>query len=165
MATNRPVKPHFALCALEALHAELAGKIGDNKREAERLADDMRHVEAVLKLLQPGYDVRPIAVRRRKTNPWFKRGTVLRNALDVLRTAQEPMSSRQITEAMLRARGITDLPRKDIVRFATTVQSCLQSNNGRTVRNVAKGLLPGRWQLDQGCQNLKPGSDEDETKS
>ena len=99
MPINRPVKPHFALCALEALHAELAGKIGDNKREAERLANDMRHVEAVLKLLQPGYNVRPIAVRRRKPNPWFKRGTVFRHVLDIMRGAKEPMTARQIAWA------------------------------------------------------------------
>ena len=48
----------------------------------------MLQVEAVMKMLQPGYDVRPIAVRRRKLNPWFKRGTVFRAALDVLRTAE-----------------------------------------------------------------------------
>ena len=54
MPINRPVKPYAAMCALEALHAELGGKIADNKRDGERLAESMRHVEAVLKLLQPG---------------------------------------------------------------------------------------------------------------
>ena len=34
------------------LHAELGGKIIDNKKEATRLAGSMRHVEAVLKLLE-----------------------------------------------------------------------------------------------------------------
>jgi hypothetical protein len=52
---------------LEQLHAELGGKILDNKAEAKRLAEAMVHVEAVLKLLEPGYDVRPIAVRRRRS--------------------------------------------------------------------------------------------------
>ena len=146
MTSARPVKPHFAICALESLHSELGGKIGDNKREAERLAGDMRHVEAVLKLLQPGYDVRPIAVRRRKPNPWFKRGTVFRAVLDVLRYAPAPMTARQIVESMLRAKGITKPDRKDVRAFVTTVQTCLQSNAGRTVVNVAEGM-PGRWKV------------------
>jgi hypothetical protein len=58
--------------ALEKLHAELGGKIKENKREAKRLAQCMKHVEAVLKMLEPGYNVRPISIRRRKLNPWFK---------------------------------------------------------------------------------------------
>ena len=81
---------------LEQLHAELGGKILDNRAEAKRLAGAMVHVEAVLKLLQPGYDVRPIAVRRRKPNPYFKRGTVWRSALDVLRASEGPLTAREI---------------------------------------------------------------------
>ena len=45
-----------ATSALEQLHAELAGKLQTNKRETQRLTQAMKHVEAVLKLLQPGYD-------------------------------------------------------------------------------------------------------------
>jgi hypothetical protein len=33
---------------LEQLHAELGGKILDNKAQAKRLAEGMKHVEAVL---------------------------------------------------------------------------------------------------------------------
>ncbi len=73
------------MCALEAHHAELGGKIADNKRNADRLAEAVKHVEAILKMLQPGYDVRPIAVRRKKPNlPRFKHGTVLRHGLDAV---------------------------------------------------------------------------------
>jgi hypothetical protein len=65
-------------------------------KEAKRLAQAMMHVEAVLKMLEPGYDVRPIAVRRRRPNKWFKRGTVFRHALDVLRAAEGPLTTREI---------------------------------------------------------------------
>ena len=41
-----------ATFALLRLHAELGGKIKDNKAEAERLAQCMRHVEAVLKMIK-----------------------------------------------------------------------------------------------------------------
>jgi hypothetical protein len=71
-----------ATFTLERLHAELAGKIQENKEEAERLANDMRHVEAVLKMLNPSYRVQAIAVRRRKPN---QRGTVFRRAIDEMR--------------------------------------------------------------------------------
>src|SRR6266436_1959571 len=89
-----------AMHTLRQLHAELGGKLIDNKTEARRLVAAMKQVEAVMKLLQPGYDVRPIAVRRRKPNPWSKRGTVFRAVLDVMRKATGPMTARQVTEAM-----------------------------------------------------------------
>src|SRR6266568_3145046 len=95
---------------LEQLHAELGGKLLDNKKEAVRLARAMKHVEAVLKLLEPTYNLRPIAVRRRKPNPWFKRGTVFRHALDVLRAAGKPVTIRETALAMLAAKGIADAP-------------------------------------------------------
>lgn len=63
----------------------MAGKLIDNKAEAERLAQAMKHVEAVLKLIDPSFNLRPIAIRRRKPNPYFTRGTIFRYALDVLR--------------------------------------------------------------------------------
>jgi hypothetical protein len=85
------IKTKQAKFTLEQLHAELAGKILDNRKEANRLRQAMKHVEAVLKLLEPGYNVRPISVRRRRQNPWFKRGTVLRAALNVLRQADAPL--------------------------------------------------------------------------
>jgi hypothetical protein len=133
---------------LEQLHAELAGKILDNKREAKRLAQAMKHVEAVLKLLVPGYDVRPIAVRRRKHNPWFKRGTVLRIVLDVLRASKGPMTAREIVVAMLAAKGVKAAKPDDVRSVVTTVQTCLANHDGGTVCNVATGI-PGRWILRQ----------------
>ena len=46
------------------LHAELGGKIDYNKREAERLAASMKHLEAVIHMISPDYDIRRIAVKR-----------------------------------------------------------------------------------------------------
>jgi hypothetical protein len=68
------------------LHAELAGKLLANKREAIRLRTTMMQVEAVVKMLQPGFNVASIAAKRRnKSNPWFKRGTLFGSAVDVPR--------------------------------------------------------------------------------
>jgi hypothetical protein len=101
---RRPTKDPYARPAiqtLERLHAELGGKILENKQEHENLAVQMRHVEAVIKMLDPGYCLRAISVKRRKPNPWFKRGTIYRRAVDALRTATEPMTAREIAEKAL----------------------------------------------------------------
>jgi hypothetical protein len=131
---------------LEQLHAELAGKILDNKKEGRRLVAAMKHVEAVLKLLIPGYDVRPIAVRRRKQNPWFKRGTVLRHALDAMRAADGPLTVREITERMLRTKSVTD-PKADAVRaLSSGVSSCLQHYRERGLAAHDQSI-PVRWSI------------------
>lgn len=135
-----------ATYTLEKLHAELAGKIIENRKEAVRIRHAMCHVEAVLKLLVPGYNVRPIAVRRRKPNPWFKRGTVLRRVLAVLRNAKGPMTAREITDAMLAAHGVKEPDVREVRKLAVTVQTCLQHHIGGTVRNIAQGI-PGRWTI------------------
>lgn len=131
---------------LEQLHAELAGKIIDNRKEANRLRQAMKHVEAVLKLLQPGYDVRPIAVRRKRLNPWFKRGTVLRRVLDVLRNADGPLTAREITVRMVKAHGITNPPADAIRSLSASVSSCLWNHQGKGVA-IKDGEYPPRWQI------------------
>jgi hypothetical protein len=96
------MKHNPAMFALLRLHAELVGEINQKRKEHRRLAKCMLHVEAVLKMLEPGFNVRPIAVRRRKLNPWFKRGTLFRHALDVLRMAEVSFTTREIVERMLK---------------------------------------------------------------
>jgi hypothetical protein len=88
-----------AVYTLGLLHAELAGKLLANKREAIRLRTAMMQVEAVVKMLQPDFNVCGIAAKRRnKSNPWFKRGTLFRSAVDLLRRAAVPMTAREIAD-------------------------------------------------------------------
>ena len=91
-----------AVYTLGLLHAELAGKLLANKREAIRLRTAMMQVEAVVKMLEPGFNVCGIAAKRsNKSNPWFKRGTLFRSAVDVLRRAGTPMTAREVAEALI----------------------------------------------------------------
>jgi hypothetical protein len=69
---RRPTKDPYARLAiqtLERLHAELGGKILENKQEHANLAERMRQIESVIKMLDPGYSLRAISVKRRKPNP------------------------------------------------------------------------------------------------
>ena len=83
------------------LHSDLGGQTLENKTEALRVAESMRHVEAVIKVLDPTFNLRRIALKRRQPNPWFKRGTVYRRAVDALRTAEQPLTAREIAERVL----------------------------------------------------------------
>jgi hypothetical protein len=111
------MKPNSqTLCALRRLHAEIGGKIIDSRKNIKRLREDKRHVAAVIKMFSPEYDVKTIAARRTyKANPWFKRGTLFRSALDVMRRTAEPLTVRELVDRMLAAKGISS-PRIDQVR-------------------------------------------------
>ena len=149
MPANRPTRSPFhrpAMQTLERLHAELGGQILENKEEAQRLAGQMLHVEAVIKMLDPTYNLRRIAVKRRQPNPWFKRGTVYRRAVDVLRTATEPMTAREIAERVLAAANI-ERPNKDaLADLIGSVLASLRNHKGNGVQRTNEGS-PARWAL------------------
>jgi hypothetical protein len=84
---------HPAVAYLVRLHANIGGRILENKKEGLRLVESMKHVEHVIRMFNPNYNMRGISVRRRVTgNPWFKRGTLIRHALEVLREGQEALT-------------------------------------------------------------------------
>ena len=88
-----------ALDTLTQLHAELAGKIETNRKSGDKLRSQMVQVEAVMKMLDPDFNARAISAKRRNIgNPWFKRGTLYRSAVDVLRRAASPMTAREISD-------------------------------------------------------------------
>jgi hypothetical protein len=136
------------LCALRRLHAEIAGKIIDNRKNAKRLREDKRHVAAVIKMFSPGYDVRAIAARRTyKANPWFRRGTLFRSALEVMKRATEPLTVAEIVDRMLAAKGVASARTDQIRGMQSAVLASLQNRKGKgSIQRVGEGS-PARWQL------------------
>ena len=132
--------------ALLRLHAALGDKVLRNKQEADGLAQSMLHVEAVLKMLQPGYDVRPISMKRRQSNPWFKRGTIFRTAMDVLRTAGTPMTPGEIAKTMLIAKGV-EPSRRVLQGIRTAVQASLKNHQRGGLVIAHECTNPVRWSL------------------
>lgn len=146
---RRPTKDPYtrpAIQTLERLHAELGGKILENRQEAANLAEQMRHVEAVIKMLDPSYSLRAISVKRRKPNPWFKRGTVYRRAVDVLRTATEPLTAREIADRVLAAANVTNPNKEALADLAGSVLASLRNHDGKGVQRTNEGS-PARWRL------------------
>lgn len=97
---------HLALAYLIRLHADLGGQLLENRKQAEHLADDMRHVEAVIRMFDPDYDIRRISVKRRyQGNGLFKRGTLFRSAMGALRKASGPMTTRELVPNLAGVQG------------------------------------------------------------
>jgi hypothetical protein len=146
---GRPTKdPHTrpAINTLERLHMELGGQILENRQRYDELSHQMRHVEAVIKLLDPDYNLSRITVKRRQPNKWFKRGTLYRRALDVLRTATEPMTTAEIAGAVLAAHGVQDASLDDMQGIALAIQHSLKNHESKGVERVGESS-PARWRL------------------
>jgi hypothetical protein len=105
---------------------------------------DRWHVEAVIQLLEPGFVMRPLG--RRKPNPWFKQGTLARLALQMLSAAHRPLTSREITVALLAAHGVTNGDLGAVRDLIDSVHSGLKYHRGRGVV-IAVGDSPMHWTL------------------
>ena len=146
---RRPTKDPYARPAintLERLHAELGGQILENKQRHGELSDQMRHVEAVIKMLDPGYSLRAISVKRRQPNPWFKRGTVYRRAVDVLRTAEQPLTAREIADLVLAAANVTDADKDAVADLTGSILASLRNHVGKGIQRANEGS-PAKWRL------------------
>jgi hypothetical protein len=78
-------------------------------------------------------------------NPWFKRRTMLRGALDVLRAAQGPMTVPGMGDAMLTAKGITEPTAEQWNDLQGGLRASLEGHSGKTVE-VGEGS-PMCWRL------------------
>jgi hypothetical protein len=129
------------------LHVDIGGRIQENNRQALRLAEDMKHVEAVLKMFDPQFNARAIAARRRVTgNPWFKQGPLFRASSGGYAGRSAPLTVREIADAVLAAKGITDATPKQVEMLQQAVRSSLGNHTGKTVEQVGEGV-PKKWKL------------------
>jgi hypothetical protein len=129
---------------LSQLHAELAGKFLENRNAAVKIKTAMLQVEAVMQMLQPGFSVKGLSAKRRnKSNPWFKRGTLFRSAVDVMRRAGAAMTAREIAETLIAGKA-PQATRKQAIDLQAAILAALRRRNGAMV--VSEGA-PARWIL------------------
>jgi hypothetical protein len=140
-----------AMNTLTQLHAELAGKIEGNRKSGDKLRMQMMQVEAVMKMLNPDFSLRAISIKRRNIgNPWFKRGTLYRAALDVLRRAQKPMTAREMMLALLDGKQ-PEATRKQELDLQQAILAAMRKRSGKGVRQTNEGT-PALWELaDKGA--------------
>jgi hypothetical protein len=134
-----------AVYTLGLLHAELAGKLLQQAR-GHPVADGhdagRSRPEDASAWLQRRQHRRK---RRNKSNPWFKRGTLYRSAVDVMRRAEAPMTAREIADALL-ADKAPEATRKQAIDLQAAILAALGKRDGQSV--VSEGA-PARWKLSQ----------------
>jgi hypothetical protein len=130
---------------LKRKYGELAGEL----RQVHRVSRDIKHsmatIKATLKLFQAEgalIGVKPIAPP--VANRWFGRNQCSRAVLDILRTAPEPLTIRQIADQVIVATSIGPIAPRDLRGIADAVKRVLM---GRKSIMVATDERPARWAL------------------
>lgn len=94
---------------LVAKRGELSGQMEHCRRELDRLAEELGHLDATIRLFDPNYDLGSIQARKRgHRHQWFGPGECQRLVLEVLRDALEPLSGRALTQALAARKGLED---------------------------------------------------------
>jgi hypothetical protein len=136
----RPRRHSPVVQALLRLHLDLSRKLARSRVDRPSVRIDVWHVEAVLRLLEPGITIG----YRREPNPWFRHGTLFRSAVAVLRREGRPMHTREIVWAIIQERGI----KPDILSLGDLVKSVERSlRYHRGGKIVAVGSHPVHWKL------------------
>jgi hypothetical protein len=113
----------YLLTGLIRIHAELAREISLVEKEAERIRDDMKHVEHVLHLVQPDFNARQIAILRRREpqSTGLPRGHFFRRTIEILRTAPGPLTVAEIADEFVRVHGVPSQTHRERDKLRNTI--------------------------------------------
>ena len=124
--------------ALVAKRGEVAGQAEQCHRELQRLAAELGHLDATIRLFAPAYDLGGIPRRtRRRGQRWFGSGECQRLVLEVLRDAGAPLSDQGVTVAVATRKGVQDRPEVLAVLQKTTVAVLRRLTGKGAARAVA----------------------------
>lgn len=95
------------ISALVERHARLLGGLSYHRKTVKRLEGALEATGQSIKLFEPKYPVHNIKLIRRQHRPeHFRQGECGRLALEVLRDASEPLTSKDVTNAILKIKNL-----------------------------------------------------------
>jgi hypothetical protein len=96
----------YAMAALKNRRAELAGEVNRLKDQVAYRLEQLAHLDATIKLLDPSFAVETIRPKRPRQVKLFGAGELNRSILDALRRADgRALSVTEIAMAILEAKG------------------------------------------------------------
>lgn len=136
------------ISALTNRRARLDGEIKARRYQITRLEMELAHVDAVIRMFRPNYDISKIATKRtiERSGAGTVRGSGTREALTILREAAQPLTSREIAKRILDRRGAAYCE-KTCERLANNIHGGLSRRKDGAVKYDASAY-PGRWALD-----------------
>jgi hypothetical protein len=139
-------KPNiYAKHALLEMHATLAGEMQLSNEHYFKLVKQMREIESVVKMMDPTFKISRIAVRRMQPNGWFKRGTITRLCLDILRKEARPLTVREIVDRAFISKGL-DPDAEKAAKVKVVFHNALRNQVGTSIQVIRDGPTV-RWEL------------------
>ena len=132
--------------ALRNKRAELAGALIQLEQQLVRQRADLTHLDATMRLFDP--DIQPNEIHPKQRQPhsaWFRHGECLRLIYDELRDAPRPMTTRELTERIMRIKAIP----VDDGRCRELMQKTLLGSLNRAKETIARVEIGGvvSWRL------------------
>jgi len=134
--------------ALIEKYSLISGKLKACEKEIERYRMQLSALDAAIQLYKSDFEVSTILPKRQyRRNGFFPRGVFSRTVMDVLRTASEPLSGRELTIRAVQRLGLLNPSRKILDDLRRSLNSVLmqQQKKGRLV--VYKDCFPKKWRL------------------
>ncbi len=146
---HKAVGPPQLVKALRRTYARKAGMIRAGVGDEARLRADLDHLAAVILMFWPAEDFAAIKpVRPHLSHKGGQTGSVwITAALDVLRTAEEPLTAQEIARRIMQARGEPlDIDGPAFVSAECSLIATLGRRRGSYVVRIGRHR-PYRWAL------------------
>jgi hypothetical protein len=139
--------PHV-ITALVDKRARIDGEIKMRRYQITKLEMELAHIDAVIRMFRPNYDVTKIATKRTfgKSPAGTRKGDGTRMALTVLREAGEPLTTNEIAIRVLAKLGKPETPEALAMLSANIKGNFSRRTDGAVWLDVKQ--YPGRWTLN-----------------
>lgn len=136
----------YAVAALKDRRATLAGEIQRFKQGIRDREEQLSHLDATLRILDPSYRADTIAPKRLRQVKLFGQGELNRLIVDALRRADgKPLTTPQIADAIIAAKGYGAEAKHALIRRVRANLSYLMRHRGAV--DKIGNRLSARWRL------------------
>jgi hypothetical protein len=136
----------LAVAALLKTYSDLQGELAALRKKDADICRQLDHVRGVLAMYRPEMDLKPISPTRpqkpRKVTPRGKQSAL---ALEVLKAASQPLTTREVAAWVLKRQG-TDEPDERLIGIVVpNIHGALARYKKRGV--VKESGSPKRWEI------------------
>lgn len=141
------------ISGLVTKRSELGRELAQRQEEVRQLYTAIESIDNAIKLFDPDYDLKELKAKAKYTvNPWLEHGEIGKLVLDTLRTANEPLSTRQIGELIVAAKKLRVEGAKEWDWILKMVLGAAQRFEKKNIvkmvgRAKSAGNSPMLWQL------------------
>ena len=136
------------LSALIDKYSDISGKLKACEKEIERYRMQLCALDSAIQLYKSDFQVSSITPKRQyKRNSFFPRGVFSRTVMDVLRTATEPLSGRDLTIRALQRLGMLNPSKKTLDDLRRALNGILMQHEKKGRLVVHRDCFPKKFRL------------------